>query len=107
MASAVEGRAAGPAELVEFPVPEREPGSQGSGLGRSVWMHVLGLVGCALEGLVEEPDGSVVAKVRPNRRRRRRCGQCGRRGRLYDQGSGRRRWRGLDLGYTRRRRRRG
>jgi len=51
--------------------------------------------------LVEEPDGSVVAHVRPQRRQRQRCGLCGRRSPLYDQGEGRRRWRGLDVGFTR------
>ena len=69
--------------------------------GRSVWLRVLGLVGAVLEGMVEEADGSLVAKVRTGRRQRQRCGICGRRGPLYDQGDGRRRWRGLDLGYTR------
>ena len=69
--------------------------------GRSVWLRVLGLVGAVLEGMVEEADGSLVAKVRTGRRQRQRCGVCGRRGPLYDQGDGRRRWRGLDLGYTR------
>jgi transposase len=54
-----------------------------------------------LEGLMEEPDGSVVAHVRAKRRQRQRCGVCGRRGPLYDQGEGRRRWRGLDVGFTR------
>jgi len=68
--------------------------------GRSVWLRVLGLVGAVLEQLVEEPDGTIVAHVRTNRRRRHRCGVCGCRGALYDQGAGRRRWRGLDLGAT-------
>lgn len=69
--------------------------------GRSVWLRVLGLVGAVLEGMVEEVDGSLVAKVRPAWHQRHRCGICGRRSQLYDQGAGRRRWRGLDLGYTR------
>lgn len=69
--------------------------------GRSVWLRVLGVVESVLERLVEEPDGSVVAHVRPKRRQRHRCGICGRRGPRYDQGEGRRRWRGLDVGYTR------
>jgi transposase len=69
--------------------------------GRSVWLRVLGVVDSVLERLVEEPDGSVVAHVRPKRRWRQRCGVCGRRSPLYDQGEGRRRWRGLDVGYTR------
>jgi transposase len=69
--------------------------------GRSVWLRVLGVVDSVLESLVEEPDGSLVAHVRPKRRQLQRCGLCGRRGAVYDQGDGRRRWRGLDVGYTR------
>jgi transposase len=69
--------------------------------GRSVWLRVLDLVGAVLEGMFESPDGSLVAMVRTGRRQRQRCGICGRRCPLYDQGDGRRRWRGLDLGYTR------
>jgi len=69
--------------------------------GRSVWLRILGVVDSVLEDLVEEPDGSVVAHVRPKRRQQQRCGVCGRRGPLYDQGEGRRRWRGLDVGFTR------
>ena len=65
--------------------------------GRSVWLRILGVVDSVLEGLVEEPDGSVVAHVRPKRRQRQRCGICGQRCPLYDQGEGRRWWRGLDL----------
>ena len=61
----------------------------------------LGVVDSVLESLVEEPDGSVVAHVRPKRRQRQRCGICGQRCPLYDQGEGRRWWRGLDLGTTR------
>jgi transposase len=59
------------------------------------------VVDSVLEGLVEEPDGSLVAHVRPQRRQRQRCGICGRRSPFYDQGEGRRRWRGLDVGFTR------
>ncbi len=69
--------------------------------GRSVWLQILGVVDSVLEGLTEEPDGSLVAHVRPNRRQRHRCGICGRRSPRYDQGEGRRRWRGLDVGFTR------
>jgi len=69
--------------------------------GRSVWLRILGVVDSVLECLVEEPDGSVVAHVRPKHRQRQRCGICGRRSPLYDQGEGRRRWRGLDVGFTR------
>ena len=69
--------------------------------GRSVWPRILGVVDSVLESLVEEPDGSVVAHVRPKRRHRQRCGICSRRSPVYDQGEGRRRWRGLDVGCTR------
>ena len=69
--------------------------------GRSVWLRILGVDDSVLEDLVEEADGNVVAHVRPKRRQRQRCAICGRRSPLYDQGEGRRRWRGLDLGYTR------
>ena len=69
--------------------------------GRSVWLRILGVVDSVLERLVEEADGSVVAHVRPKRRQRQRCGMCGKRCPLYDQGEGRRWWRGLDLGTTR------
>ena len=44
-------------------------------------------------------DGGVlVASVRPSKGKRNRCGQCPRRCPSYDAGSGRRRWRALDLG---------
>jgi transposase len=56
------------------------------------------VVDSVLESLVEEPDGSVVAHVRPKRRQRQRCPFCGQRCPLYDQGASRRWWRGLDLG---------
>lgn len=53
--------------------------------------------------VVEEIDfdaeaGVLVAHVRPGKGARWRCGRCGRRAPGYDQGEGRRRWRGLDLG---------
>jgi len=44
---------------------------------------------------------TVVAGVRPHRRRALRCGICRRRSPGYDQGEGRRRWRALDLGTVR------
>lgn len=47
-------------------------------------------------------DGDdLMASLRLYRRQRPRCGRCGRRCQRYDQGEGRRRWRGLDLGATR------
>jgi len=40
----------------------------------------------------------LVVRVRPDRSARSRCSRCGRRCKRYDQGDGRRRWRGLDFG---------
>lgn len=66
----------------------------------SVWRRVLGLDDrrVVVEEVELDDDGVVVAHVRPRRSRKRRCGRCGVRASLYDQGEGRRRWRGLDLG---------
>jgi transposase len=69
--------------------------------GHGVWLRALGVVDSVLERLVEEPDGSLAAHVRPKRRQRQRCAIRGRRSPVYDQGDGRRRWRGLDVGFTR------
>jgi len=44
------------------------------------------------------PDGTVVVQVRPRKGWPVRCGRCGREAAGYDQGQGRRRWRGLDWG---------
>jgi transposase len=54
-------------------------------------------------GLVWGEDGEWVltARVRPDRRRASRCSRCGRRCPGWDQGSGERRWRGLDFGTVR------
>ena len=46
-------------------------------------------------------ESVLVASVRVSRRSSSRCGWCLRRSPGYDQGQGRRRWRGLDLGSTR------
>ena len=46
----------------------------------------------------DEDGGVLVASVRPSKGKRNRCGQCPRRCPSYDAGSGRRRWRALDLG---------
>ena len=52
-----------------------------------------------VEGVEFDEDGGVlVASVRPSKGKRNRCGQCPRRCPSYDAGSGRRRWRALDLG---------
>ena len=69
-----------------------------------VWKAVLGVQHTVIEGVDLEPAGAgevLVARVRPTRSRTGRCGRCGRRGPGYDQGQGRRRWRGLDLGTIR------
>ena len=66
-----------------------------------VWKAVLGLRHTVIEGVDLEPAGAgevLVARVRSTRSR---TGRCGRRGPGYDQGQGRRRWRGLDLGTIR------
>jgi transposase len=46
----------------------------------------------------EDDDEIVVVHCRPRRPRKRRCGRCERVSPGYDNGDGRRRWRGLDLG---------
>jgi transposase len=69
----------------------------------SVWRALLG-VGkkTVIEGLdFDEDQGMVVARVHLTRSARGRCGRCQRRCPGYDSGSGRRRWRALDLGTTR------
>lgn len=69
-----------------------------------VWQRLLGVEHTVIEGveLVEEGgEEVVVARVRPTRSRRSRCSRCERRCRGYDAGSGRRRWRTLDLGTVR------
>jgi len=45
-----------------------------------------------------ESDGTVVVRVRPRKGMPLRCGRCRREAPGYDQGSGPRRWRGLDWG---------
>jgi transposase len=49
----------------------------------------------------DEEEGILIASVRPARGQRRRCGICRRRSPGYDRGTGRRRWRTLDLGTVR------
>jgi transposase len=65
-----------------------------------VWRRLLGLNDRTVLENVEfgEGDEVVVAHVRPKSRWTRRCGRCGRRSPRHDNGHGRRRWRGLDLG---------
>jgi transposase len=67
-----------------------------------VWKRLLGVEDTVVEQVVFDEDAdAVVAMVRPTRSRRRRCAVCQRRCSGYDQGEGRRRWRGLDLGVVR------
>jgi transposase len=67
-----------------------------------VWKRLLGVEHTVVEQVVFDEDAdAVVAMVRPTRSRRRRCAVCQRRCSGYDQGEGRRRWRGLDLGVVR------
>lgn len=66
-----------------------------------VWKRLLGVEHAVIEAVdVEADEGAemVVARVRPTRSRQGRCSRCGRRASRYDQGSGRRRWRAIDLG---------
>lgn len=64
-----------------------------------LWRRLLGVEGVVVEDWdFDEIEQAVVVSVRPTKRGRRRCSRCHRRCGLYDQGSGRRRWRGLDLG---------
>lgn len=65
-----------------------------------VWAKLLGVEQTVVEDIDLDADQQVlVAHVRPAARQRRRCGTCQRRCPLYDPGR-RRRWRGLDLGFT-------
>jgi transposase len=67
---------------------------------------MLGCENAVVEGVdwQEDRDGrggrqlSVIVHVRPRARLAGRCGVCGRKRPGYDQGSGRRRWRALDVG---------
>jgi len=66
-----------------------------------VWRKLLGLKDAVVEGVdFDEAAGMLRVSVRPLRRGRRRCSRCGRRCAGYDRGGGRRRWRGLDVGWV-------
>ena len=69
-------------------------------LSIKVWRRMLGLdARVVIEGVEFDEDAEVlVACVRRRRPTKLRCGRCGVRAPGYDQGSGRRRWRALDLG---------
>lgn len=71
--------------------------------GMRVWARLLGVQGVIVEDVAVEEDGEgdlagIVVSVRLRRSETSRCGVCGRRRPGYDQGTGRRRWRALDLG---------
>ncbi|HZD70818.1 MAG TPA: ISL3 family transposase [Actinomycetes bacterium] len=65
-----------------------------------VWKRLIGVDDrTVIEDLeFEDDDEAVVVHVRPRRPKRRRCGRCEKPAPGYDDGEGRRRWRGLDLG---------
>lgn len=64
----------------------------------SLWGRLLGVEKAVVERMEFDEDAEVlVAHVRPVKRQRGRCGACGRRSPGYDAGTGRRRWRALDL----------
>ena len=75
----------------------------------TLFRHLLGVektvvenvqfVGLA-DSLTNDDERMLVLSVRPNRQARHRCGRCGKRGRVYDQGQGKRQWRSLDIGST-------
>ncbi|GAA4127750.1 hypothetical protein GCM10022215_38560 [Nocardioides fonticola] len=67
----------------------------------SLWRGLLGVEKTVIERVeFDEAAGVLVAHVRPVARQRGRCGRCRRRCPGYDAGTGRRRWRALDLGTT-------
>jgi len=65
-----------------------------------VWKQLVGVDDRTVIGDIEfeDDDEAVVVHVRPRRPTKRRCGRCEQVSPGYDQGEGRRRWRGLDLG---------
>lgn len=68
-----------------------------------VWARLLGVQGVVVEDVAVEEDGeadlaAIIVSVRLRRSEAGRCGLCRRRCPGYDQGTGRRRWRALDLG---------
>ncbi|MBA3907990.1 MAG: ISL3 family transposase [Pseudonocardiales bacterium] len=68
---------------------------------KSVWQQAFGVTRGVIEGIdFDDTAGVVVIAVRPVARETSRCGRCGRRSPGYDQGTGRRRWRAMDLGTT-------
>lgn len=72
-------------------------------LGVNIWRRMLGVdKRTVIEEIDYDEDAeAVVAHVRQRKVTKRRCGLCGKRAPLYDQGGGRRLWRGPDLGLLR------
>ena len=68
--------------------------------GNSLWRQLLGLDFKTVVESVRLDHNVFVVEVRPSARTSPRCGVCGRPASGFDQGSGRRRWRSLDLGST-------
>lgn len=68
-----------------------------------VWKRLIGVDDRTVIEDVEfaDNDETVVVHVRPRRPKKRRCGLCEQPAPGYDNGEGRRRWRGLDLGTVR------
>lgn len=64
-----------------------------------VWARLLGVEKTTVARVeFDEDTNTVVVHVRPHASGRQRCPHCRRRCAVYDAGSGRRRWRALDLG---------
>jgi transposase len=64
-----------------------------------IWRKLLGVEKVIIEELdFDEEQEALIVSVRPTGRGRGCCSVCGRRCSGYDRGSGRRRWRSLDLG---------
>lgn len=68
---------------------------------KRLWARLLGVEGAVIEEVEWEPEEGVLVHVRPSYRQKQRCPHCGRRRPWEDNGEGRRRWRGLDLGLVR------
>ena len=80
-------------------------------LGKRLWARVLRVDRASIEDVRfderrvttdegETIEAAVIVSVRTYADERRRCGICRRRSPRFDNGEGRRRWRGLDLGTT-------
>lgn len=65
---------------------------------RIVWKTAFGLDRTVVEDVDLDDSGALVVSVRPAARERDRCAYCRRRCPGYDLGTGRRRWRALDVG---------